>query len=153
MDTKEISFNQYIYKSRDLMRKSLRFCHVTHSMKRIEVEILLEIRTNLKIETFYFLWFNVSRLLFITFFIQCFKTSICFISFNISRSLSYTKNFLHIHSHFSLLLFYIHMLTAFHTHLKYTSTKNDVICLQPSNDTYITPTLQYYLILTRMSWL
>ena len=47
---------------------------MVHSMKIIE--ILLEIRANLKIETFYFLWFNVSRLLFITFFIQYFKITI-----------------------------------------------------------------------------
>ena len=37
------------------------------------------------------------------------------------------------------------------THLKYTKAKNDVIYLQSFNDTYINPTLQYYLILTRMS--
>ena len=36
-------------------------------------------------------------------------------------------------------------------HLKYTKTKNDTIYLQPFNDTCITPTLQYYLILTCMS--
>ena len=27
----------YIYKSRDLMRESMKFCHVAHSMKRIEI--------------------------------------------------------------------------------------------------------------------
>ena len=36
-------------------------------------------------------------------------------------------------------------------YLKKNQTKNDVICLQPSNKTYITPTLQYYLYLTHMS--
>ena len=56
----------------------------------------MEIRTNLKVETLYFLWFNVSRLIFVTFCIQCFKTTIYFIWFNVSRlfiSLTHTKLF------------------------------------------------------------
>ena len=85
---------QYYLLGLKACRESLRLCHMAHSMKRIE--ILLKIRTNLKIETLYFFWFNVSKLLFISFFIQCFKTTICFIWFNVSRiflSLTYKKLF------------------------------------------------------------
>ena len=43
------------------------------------------------VQSLYFLWFNVSRLIFVTFCIQCFKTSIYFIWFNVSRpSISHT---------------------------------------------------------------
>ena len=35
------------------------------------------------------------------------------------------------------------------SHINYTQTKNDVIYLQPFNNTYITLTLSYHLILTR----
>ena len=38
-------------------------------------------------------------------------------------------------------------------HFKYTLTKNDVIYFQYFNDTYLTPTLSTYMILTGMSWL
>ena len=92
------------------MRKNLRFCHVVHSMKIIE--ILLEIRANLKIETFYFLWFNVSRLLFVTFFIQCFKVIICFIWFKFLRiflSLTYKKLFAFSFILFTSTLLYTHV--------------------------------------------
>ena len=103
--------NIYIYKSRDLiMQKSLRLCHMAHSMKRIE--ILLEIRTNLKIETFYFIWFNVSRLLFVTVFIQCFKIIICFIWFKFLRiflSLTYKKLFAFPFTLFSSTPLYTHV--------------------------------------------
>ena len=37
-------------------------------------------------------------------------------------------------------------------HFKYTPTKNDVIYFQHFNNTYLTPTLSTYMILTRMSW-
>ena len=41
--------HQYIYKSRDLMRESMTFYHVTHSMKRIEI-LLNHIKDNKKYE-------------------------------------------------------------------------------------------------------
>ena len=67
--------------------------------------------------TIYFIWFNVSRLLFVTVFIQCFKIIICFIWFKFLRiflSLTYKKNSLHFYSPFSLLLLYIHMSITLH---------------------------------------
>ena len=73
--------------------------------------------------------FNVLRLIFILF-------GSMFQDFS---SLSHIKNSLHLYSPFSLLLLYIHMLTAFNA------------CLQPSSGTYITPTLQYYLYLAHIS--
>ena len=78
---------------------------------------ILEIRTNLKVDNLYFLWFNVSRLIFVTFFIQCFKTTIYFMWFNVSGlSISHTHKklfaFPFILSH---LLIYIHMSIVFHT--------------------------------------
>ena len=138
------------------MQKSLRFCHVAHSMKRIEVEILLEIRTNLKIETFYFLWFNVSRLLFVTFFIQYFKTTICFIGsmFQDFYSLSHTKNSLHFHLPFPLLLHYTHAYNPSCYPISNTLKQKMMsftFKFQPFNDTYVTPILWYHLILTCMS--
>ena len=80
------------------MWKNIRFYHVAHSMKRIEILLNL-IRDRNKFKNrdfFYFLWLNVSRLLFVIFFIQCVKTTICFIWFNVSRlflSLSRIKKF------------------------------------------------------------
>ena len=38
-------------------------------------------------------------------------------------------------------------------HIKYTQIKNDVIYLRSFDNTYLTLTLLYHLILTRMSWL
>ena len=61
--------------------------------------------------------------------VQCFKTF----------SLYHTQKTFCIFIHTSLLLLYIHMLTAFNA------------CLQPSSGTYITPTLQYYLYLAHIS--
>ena len=100
------------------MRESLRFCHVTHSMKRIEIP-LSHIRDKNKFNSrdslfplvqyfktiFVTLLFNVLRLLFVLF------GSI----FQDFSSLTHTKNSLHFHSPFSLLLLYIHMSIAFHT--------------------------------------
>ena len=86
--------------------------------------------------------FNVLRLLFISFGSM----------FQDLPSLTHTKNSLHFHSSFSLLLFYIHMSIAFHIILSQIHLeKNDVIYLQPFNDTYITLTLQYHLIVIHMS--
>ena len=39
------------------------------------------------------------------------------------------------------------------SHVKYIQTKNDVIYLQSFNDTYLSLTLLFHLILTRISWL
>ena len=89
----------------------------------------------------YFL-FNVLRLLFVSF-------GSIFYEFS---SLSHTKISLHLHSLFSLLLLHIYMSIALHANpSQIHSDKNR--CHLPSifNDTYITPTLQYYLILTRIS--
>ena len=57
----------------------MRFCHMAHSMKRIEI-ILNHIRDKNKFKNrdSLFLWFNISRLLFVTFFIQCFKNTYLF---------------------------------------------------------------------------
>ena len=67
--------------------------------------------TNLKIETLYFLWFNVSRLLFVTFFIQYFKATISFIWFNFLRFfLSFT------HKKLFAFLFTLITSTALYTH-------------------------------------
>ena len=97
-------------------------------------KVILEIRTNLKIETLYFLWFNVSRILFVTFYsifqnyylfhlVQCFKTF----------PLSHTHKTLCIsihHFHFYSFT-YTWPQPLMSSHLKYTQTKNDIIYLQP----------------------
>ena len=45
------------------MRERMRFCHVTHSMKRIKIPLShIRDKHKFKIETLYFFWFNVSRL-------------------------------------------------------------------------------------------
>ena len=64
----------------------MRFCHVAHSMKRIEIS-LSHIRYNNKFKSRDFLFPLVQcfNTIFVTLFIQCFKTTICFIWFNISR--------------------------------------------------------------------
>ena len=61
----------YIYKSRDLMRESIRFCHVAHSMKRIEIP-LSYIRDKNK--------FKSGDSLFPL--VQCFKTNFCYILYS-----------------------------------------------------------------------
>ena len=75
-----ISIYIYIYKSKDLVRESLRVCHVTHSMKRIEIP-LSHIRDKNKFKSgdssfplvqcfktiFVTLLFNVLRLLIVSF--------------------------------------------------------------------------------------
>ena len=100
------------------MQKIMRFCHVTHSMKRIEIP-LSHIRDKNKFKSSDFLFSLV----------QCFKTIFVTLLFNVLRllfilfgsmfqdfsSLVHTKNSLHFHSPFSLLLLYIHMSIAFHT--------------------------------------
>ena len=68
---KSIYIYIYIYKSRDLMRKSMRFRHVTHSMKRIEI-LLSHIRDKNK--------FKSEDSLFLL--VQCFKTNFCYILYS-----------------------------------------------------------------------
>ena len=53
--------------------------------------------------TFYYI-FSMFQDYYLFYLVQCFKTFL----------LSYTQNFLHFHSPFSVLLFYIHMSTALH---------------------------------------
>ena len=116
----------------------------------------------LKIWTLYFFWFIVSRLFFVTFYlmfqdyyffylVQCFKTFL----------LSYTQKSICI----SLRLFHFYSFIytcpqpSMSSHPKYTQIKKKKChlpsSLQPYNDTNITPTLSYHLILTCMSrlWL
>ena len=67
---------------------------------------------------------------------------------------------MHFNSQFSLLArlpLYIYIYTYtqpfMSSHIKHTQTKNDVIYLQSFDDTYLTLTLLFHLILTRISWL
>ena len=108
----------YIYINKDLMQESMRFCHVKHSMKRIEIP-LSHIRDKNKFKSkdslfllvqyfktiFVTLLFNILKLLFVLF-------GSIFQDFSF---LTHTKNSLHFYSPFSLLLLYIHMSIAFHT--------------------------------------
>jgi len=55
-----------IYKSRNLMLESMRFCHVAHSMKRIEI-LLNYIKDKNKFK-------NIGSLFSL---VQCFKTTFC----------------------------------------------------------------------------
>ena len=100
------------------MREDMRFYHMAYSMKRIDIP-LSHIRDKNK--------FKSKDYLFIL--VQCFKTIFVTSLFNVLRllfvlfgsmfqnfsSLSHTKNSLHFHSPFSLLLLYRHMSIAFHT--------------------------------------
>ena len=102
----------YIYIKAETSCESMRFYHVVHSMKRIEI-FLNHIRdkNKFKIRTLYFLWFNVSRLLFVTFFIQCFKITISFIWFIVLRfflSLTHKKLFAFLFTLFTSTLLYTH---------------------------------------------
>ena len=63
-------------------------------------------------ETFYFLWFNVSRLIFVIFCIQYFKTTIYFISFNVSR-----RSIFHTHKKLFAFPFIIFTFTPLYTHV------------------------------------
>ena len=94
------------------MQESMRFCHVKHSMKRIEIplsyirdENKFKSRDSLFLLVQYFktifvtLLFNVLKLLFVLF-------GSMFQDFSF---LIHTKNSLHFHSPFSLLLLYIHV--------------------------------------------
>ena len=76
----------YIYISRDLMQESMKFCHVAYSMKKIEIP-LSHIRDKNKFKSSDPLFHLVQcfKTIFVILFIQYFKTTICFIWFNVSR--------------------------------------------------------------------
>ena len=74
------------------------------------------------------------------------------------------SSFIHTHKllytlihHFQIMHFYFFICTYLYpfmsSHVKYTWTKNDVIYLQTFDNIYLTLTLLFHLILTRMSWL
>ena len=100
------------------MREDMRFYHMAYSMKRIDIP-LSHIRNKNKFKNKDYLFLLV----------QCFKTIFVTSLFNVLKllfvlfgsifqnfsSLSHTKNSLHFHSPFSLLLLYRHMSIAFHT--------------------------------------
>ena len=67
------------------MLESIKFYHVTHSMKRIEI-FLNHIRDKNKFKNKDSLFPLVQcfKTIFVTFFIQCFKITIFFIRFNVS---------------------------------------------------------------------
>ena len=75
--------------------------------------------------------------------VQCFKTF----------PLSHTQKtiWISIHSFHFYSFIYTCLQPFMPSYVKYTQTKNNVIYLQPFNNSYITPTLQYHLILIRMS--
>ena len=127
---------------------------MAHFMKIIET-LLSHIRDKNKIKNrnslfhlvqcfktnFYYNLFNVST----------FKAIICFIWFNISRlfiSLTHKTLCISIHPFHFCSFIYTCPHPFMSSHIKYTQTKNDVIYLQHFNNTYITPTLSYHLILT-----
>ena len=116
-------YNQYIYKNKYLMRETIRFCYVSHSMKRIEIP-LSHIRDKNK--------FKSGDSLFPL--IQCFKT------FHLSHTQKTPCISIH-HFHF-----YSYIYTCpqpfISSYLKYTQKKMISIQFQPFNDTYITPTVQ-----------
>ena len=74
------------------MRESIRFYHVAHSMKRIEIPLThIRYKNKFKSGDSLFPLVQCSRLIFVTFCIQCFKITIYFIWFNVSRpSISHT---------------------------------------------------------------
>ena len=72
------------------MSESMRFCYVAHSTKRIEIFLShIKDKNKFKNRDSLFLWFNVSRLLIVTFFIQYFKITIYFIGFNVLKLFLY----------------------------------------------------------------
>ena len=85
--------HRHIYKSRHLIWKSMRFCHMEHFLKIIEI-LLNHIRDKNKfknIDSLFPLVQCFKTIFFFTFSIQCFKTTIYFIWFNVSRpSISHT---------------------------------------------------------------
>ena len=95
------------------MRKSMNFCHVAYSMKRIEI-LLSHIRYKNKFNNRDFLFPLVQcfKTIFVTLFIQCFKTTISFIWFNVSRfffSLTHKKLFVFLFTLFTSAPLYTHV--------------------------------------------
>ena len=69
------------------MQENMRFCHVAYSMKRIEIP-LNHIRDKNKFKNRLFIYFSsMFQDYFCYIIIQCFKTTICFIWFNVLRLL------------------------------------------------------------------
>ena len=137
------------------MQESMRFCHVEHFMKRIEIP-LSHIRDKNKFKSRDSLFFLV----------QCFKTIFVTLLFNVLKLLfvlfgsmfqdfsflTYTKTLcISIHPFHFYSFIYTCLQPFIPSHLKYAQTENDVIYFQPFDDTYIIPTLQYHLIVTRIS--
>ena len=121
----------YIYISRDLMQESMRFCCMAHFLKRIEIPLShVKDKNKFKNRDSLFPLAQCFETIFVTLFIQCFKTTICFIWFNISILF-----ISHTHKKFFAFLFTLFTSTPSYTrsqlfissHLKYTQTKNDVI--------------------------
>ena len=133
------------------MQESMRFCHMTHSMKRIKILLSHYDMNKFKNRD------SVFPL------VQCFKTTFCYIFYSMFLDyylfhlvqcfkiflLSHTqKNSLHFHSPCPLLLLYIHMPITLHTiPSQIHSDKKRCHLLS----TYVTLTLWYHLILTCMS--
>ena len=68
------------------MRESMRFCHVAHSIKRIKITLShIRDKNKFKSRDFLFSLVQCFKTIFVTLFIQNYKTTICFIWFNISR--------------------------------------------------------------------
>ena len=116
----------YTHISKDLMWESMRFYHVVHSMKRIEI-LLSHIGDKNKFKNRDFLFSLVqcfkTTFCYFFFFTQCFKTTICFIWLNVSRLfLPYTQKSLCIYIHpFHFYSFIYTCLKPFMpSHLKYT---------------------------------
>ena len=139
------------YKSRDLMQESMRFCHVMHSMKRIEIFLShIKDKNKFKNKNSLFHLVQCFKTIFVTFFIQYFKTTISFIWFDVSRfffSLTHKKLFAFLFTHFTSTPLYTHA----HNNLLSISSQIHRQKLQPFKDTYITSTLWYHLILTHVS--
>ena len=115
------------------MQESMRFCHVMHSMKRIEI-FLSHIKDNNKFKNKNSLFHLVQcfKTIFVTFFIQYFKTTISFIWFDVSRfffSLTHKKLFAFLFTHFTS--------TPLYTH-----AHNNLLCYLISNTQTKTSTFQ-----------
>ena len=77
------------------MRKSMRFCHVAHSMKKIEIFVShIRDKNKFKNKDSLFPLVQCFKTIFVTFFLQCFKTTISFYfvkCFNIKAETSCEK--------------------------------------------------------------
>ena len=100
------------------MQENMRFCHVAYSMKRIEIPIN-HIRDKNKFKNRLFIYFSsMFQDYFCYIIIQCFKTTNCFIWYNISRffiSHTHTQKPLFISIHHFHFYSFIYTSIAFHT--------------------------------------